>query len=197
LSLLELLLALMITVMVAAAIAGMLGAVSNGVGARRDTRSLMVLGDAAEVRLSAYIAPCRCALDVDSPTLVIWLDDSRESDTVHATEIRWLTYDAASHAINVAYVHFPQTWTQAAMDLEDHEYPSNSNWAAVRATYEANGWLATQTLIDTVNDVTIRSDNPSDLDCRHITYELAFESETGPAAVTVSATIRQHQQPVS
>ena len=197
LSLLELLLALMITVLVAAAIAGMLGAVSSGVGARRDTRVLMVLGDAAESRLSSYIAPSRCVLAADATSLVLWFNDARQGDTVHASEVRWLSYDATEHVINVSYVHFPADWSQAAKDLEDKEFPANSDWNAVLASYRASGWTSTQPLIDTIQSLIIRTDTPAVLDSRHITFEIEFESEIGSATVTVAGTIRQHDTPVS
>jgi len=197
LSLLELLLALMITVMVAAAIAGMLGAVSSGVGARRDSRALMVLGDAAEARLSAYIAPSRCLLNADNAHVVLWFNDSRESQTIHATEVRWFAYNAGANTIDVSYVRFPSEWSQAAKDLEDKELPVTSDWNAVLANYQANGWTSTQSLIDTIQSLIIRTDAPAAVDSRHITFEIEFESEIGPATVTVAGTIRQHEAPAS
>ena len=51
LSLLELILALSVTASVALAITGMMGAVSTGVEGRRDTRSVLVLANAAASRL--------------------------------------------------------------------------------------------------------------------------------------------------
>ena len=52
----ELMIALTITALIAAAIAGMLTAVSDGVYTRGDARSVMVRANAAQTRLSAYIA---------------------------------------------------------------------------------------------------------------------------------------------
>ena len=196
LTLLELLLALSITAMVAAAIAAMLGAVSTGVGTRRDNRTVMVLANAAESRLAAYIAPSRCVLDVADPNVVLWLNDNHESETVHATEIRWLQHDAAAGTISVSYVCFPDGWTQAACDLEDLEYTSAANWDAVRAHYQVKGWLATLVLVDNLDSVGVTCDQ-SDQISRHVMYELLFATNSLSSPIAVTGTIRQHQQPTS
>src|SRR5882672_11104906 len=98
-TLIELVLALSVTAMVATAITAMLNAMSTGVVNKRDSRSLMVRAHAAETRFSAYIAPARCVLAADDDSVVVWFDDARESETVHATEVRWLVYDKVDGAI--------------------------------------------------------------------------------------------------
>lgn len=198
LSLLELLLAMTITVMVAAAIAGMLGAVSSGVGTRRDSRTIMVLSNNAESRFSAYIAPSRCVLAAGGGDLTLWLNDSRQSNSVHASEIRWLVYDSNAGAIDVYYVHFPDAWTKAAKDLADNEYPMNTNWSLVLTAYEASGWILHETLVDSLQSVALTLDAAAPMDCRHLNYQLAFRANAGPAVpVLVAATIREHVKPAT
>ena len=195
LSLLELLLAMSITAMVAAAITAMLGAVSAGVSTRRDSRANMVLANAAQSRLSAYIAPARCVLAHSGSDLTLWLHDSRESGGVHATEIRWLRYDAAAGEIRVWYVQFPKDWSQAACDLEDEAYPMTSNWMAVLADYQARGYITVQPLIDNLDSVSFVLDQAQAIDARLVIGRLDFRSEDVPMPVTAAATIRQHVPP--
>lgn len=196
LSLLELLLALSITAMVGAAIAGMLGAVSSGVGARRDTRAVMVLANAAQARLAAYIMPSRCVLSVDGPNPVLWFNDNRESDTVHATELRWLIFDAKTGTLNVHYVDLPSSWTQIGRDLEDHEYPLGTPWNSVLAEYQAKGWTASCTLVDGLASAAIKTDSKAALNVRHIVYELGFNTEAGEVRMNAASTIRELRTPV-
>ena len=197
LSLLELLLAMAITIMVAAAITAMLGAVTAGVGNRRDSRAVMVLAHAAQSRLSAYIAPSRCILGVYGEDLAIWLSDDRESGTVHASEVRWLRFDPSSRTITVEYVSFPANWSKTACDLEDEVYAANSDWLAVLADYRTNGWTASLVLIDSLTDAEITFDTPAAIDSRHIQYRLTFDTESGSGPISTAATIRQHQAPTS
>lgn len=195
LSLLELLLSLAITAVVAMAVTGMLGAVSTGVEGSRSTRSVMILANAAASRLSAYITPSRCVLGVNGPDLTLWFDDARESNTVHASEIRWLVFDANSGSYSVHYVQFPEGWTQAARELEDHEYPANSNWSAVLAAYAASGWIATRTLVDQLASVDITLDGASAQASRVVSIELGFETDAGVSSVTVASSLTQHSPP--
>jgi prepilin-type N-terminal cleavage/methylation domain-containing protein len=196
LSLLELLLAMSITAMVAAAITAMLGAVTTGVGTRRDSRTAMLLANAAQSRLSAYVAPSRCVLANQGGDLVLWLEDARAGDTVHATEIRWLRFDVGAGDIAVWYVNFPAGWSQTACDLEDDVYPMGTNWMSVLADYQARGYIAVQPLVDSLTNVSITLDQAQAMDARLVLYRLDFEAEETALPVTVAATIRQHDQPI-
>lgn len=196
LTLLELLMAVIITAMVGAGIAGMLGAVSAGVGTRKDSREVMVLAHGAQCRLSAYLATARCVLAAGSSDVTIWLDDSRESGTVHATEIRWIRYDANNGEIIVDYVAFPVTWTPTVCDLVDLEYASSTDFDAVRGYYSGKGLLASRPLVDHVECASIRTDATAALDSRHIVFDLGFESQNQTVMVQVSGTIQEHEKPV-
>lgn len=197
LTLLELMLALSITTIVAAAIAGMLSAVTVGVGTRRDARSVMIRAGAAQSRLSAYIIPCSSLLANDGSSLVVWLEDSRASDTVHATEVRWLSYDAADGAIDVHFVDFPETWTPAARDLADTEYTADADWNAVLWSYQINGWISTLRLVDGLDSVAVTTDSTDILESRRVDYALGFQTTRAPVPVRLSATIRAHERPAS
>jgi prepilin-type N-terminal cleavage/methylation domain-containing protein len=197
LSLLELLLALTITAIVMAAIAGMLGAVSAGVTTGRDMRSVMVLGHVASTRLSSYITPSRCLLHVDGSNLVLWQDDLREGDTVHATEVRWLLFDPVEGAIRVHFVKCPVGWTKAACDLNDHEYPANSNWMSVLATYQTRGWVSSRVLVDRLSSVQIATNDSTALASAFVSFTLGFNTDSGEVPLLVSSAIAHHRTPVN
>ena len=194
-SLLELMLALTVTALVAAAISGMMGALSAGVSSRRDGRSVMVRASAAESRLSAYVAPCRCILSADPTSLVLWLSDERESGTVHGAEVRWLLFDAGTGTLDVYYVKFPDGWAQAAKDLEDREHARDSNWMTVLNYYDSKTWIASFSLVDGLSSAAISTNHATALNARHVSMNLGFETETGMLETAVAATIRLHIPP--
>ena len=196
LSLIELLLAITISSMVAGAIAGMLGAVSAGVGTRKDSREIMVLAHSAQCRLSAYLATSRCVLSGSRSSLTLWLNDDRSSETVHATEIRWLRFDVDTGELIVEYVTFPVSWTPTACELADIEYSADSDWAAVRATYQALGHLTAQALVDHLVDVELQHDQAKAADSRHLVFNLSFEGQNAAVLVPVSGTIQSREAPV-
>lgn len=197
LSLLELLLATMITTMVAGAIAAMLWAVATGVGSRNDSRAAMVRANAANARLGSYIMPARCVLGVyPNNGIALWLDDSRESGTVHATEIRWILYDDQTESLNVYFVQFPDDWAQAAKDLADLEYVEGSDWITVLETYQTAGQIAAVPLVDALNGVTAVADD-SALDAQSVYFDLELQTSAGTKPIRIASTIRYHERPTS
>jgi hypothetical protein len=195
LTFLEFILALAITAMVALAITGMLTSVAMGQRLRRDNRAFVIRTHALKSRLSAYIAPCRSFLMCNGTDLVVWFNDSRESDSVHASEVRWLIFDSVNGKLEVHYVSFPDDWTEVAKALEDQEYPYDADWLAVRSSYEANDLIAKYTLLDGLTSVWITTDEAAPVDSRQVFYDLGFETEGDALPQRVSATIFRYLPP--
>jgi hypothetical protein len=158
---------------------------------------VIVRAHAAASRLSAYIAPSRCILAVNGPNVTLWFNDSRQSGTVHATELRWLIFDADAGELVVRYVRCPEGWSKAACDLDDDEYPSNSDWSAVLATYQAKGMVASRTLVDGLESIAVLTETVNPRTSKVISYDLGFETETDVAIVTAAAGLVEHAQPIS
>jgi type II secretory pathway pseudopilin PulG len=197
LTLLELLLSTAITVLVGAAIVAMLGAVNSGVGTRHDMRTVMARAAAARTRVDAYLAASRCVLALSGSNLTIWLDDNRKSDTVHATEIRWLKFDSGTGTLKVYYVEFPSGWTQTAMNLEDMEYPANTDWGQVLKYYQTKNEIVTMSLVDGVSSLSINADQNNPKNVQHLSVEFGFTTDGAPMVVSVPTTIIAHQTPKS
>ncbi len=199
LTFIELVLALAITAMVAAAIAAMIGAVTSGEMSRRDNRGTIIRTYAAKTRLSAYLASCMSVLEVGSVDAVVWVNDWRSGGTVHATELRWLVFDNANKSIDVYYVDFPDEWNQGQQALEDNEYWSGTDWSAVLSSYMSAGYVSNITLVDGVSSMTITTDQPVAVDSTSITFDIGFlleaAGETLNRAVTI--TILRHQPPTA
>lgn len=197
LTLLELLLAISITAMVAAAITGMMSVVSAGVGTRRDARDVMIRAHTAQIRLEGYLLPARCVLRASGGNLTLWLHDARESQTVHASEIRWLTYDAGTGSILLQRVAMPDVWSKAQTQLEDDEFPMTTNWDLVLKQYQSLGWISSLTLVDGLSAATVQLDALDPLASRNVIYDLSFQSEGGAVNVQAAVTIRQHRPPTA
>jgi len=196
-SLIELLMALSISTMVAAAVAGMLSAVSTGVGTRRDIRAVMVRSHAAQSRLSSYLAPSRCVLHAQGDNLVLWLDDQRVSETVHATEIRWLGFNSDTGAIEVRYVSFPEEWSQVTCDLADQEFSADEDWMAVLDSYTSKDLIGVRPIVDQIVEATFALDDAQAQDAGRVTCQLVFDTERGMTMITTGAALRIHTPPVS
>jgi hypothetical protein len=189
------LLAMGITVVVAGAVAGMIGAISAGVGSRRDTREIMVRASTAQARLASFVASIRCVLYRDQSSVALWTRDSRESGTIHLSEVRWLMFDPAGGTISSEVVSFPPELDHMERDVLDTEHPPDSDWLAIRQAAQDDGWLRSTTLVDGLESVTVSTDVAAPLESRQVTWALVLHTDMGPTTVSISAPVLLHQPP--
>jgi prepilin-type N-terminal cleavage/methylation domain-containing protein len=199
LTLIELVLALAITAMVAAAIGVMISAIESGESARRDNRDMVVRAYAASTRLSAYIASSMSVLKVGSLDAVVWVNDWREGGTVHATELRWIVFDTVTESIDVYFVDFPDEWNDVQQALQDNEYLPGTDWSVVLSSYNAAGYVSNITLVDGVSSIAITTDQPVAVDSTSITFDIGFHLEATDETVNraLTITILKHQPPTA
>ena len=194
-TLLETLLAISITAMVGAGIATMMSVLGSDASMQYDLRSVLVRSSTAQSRLSAYIAPARCILEADGERLVLWFDDARESDSVHASELRWIRLDPDSARITVEFVSFPANWSQSAVAMADTEHGASSNWMAIREAFDTRGLLTSAPLAEDISMLRFDTDTAREQDARVVDTTLAMITSTEPVEVTLTESIRMHHPP--
>lgn len=198
LSLLEFILALMITGLISAVMGGMVTAVARATELDRHTRETVVRSQAASVRLSSYVTPSRCILAHTSDSLVIWLDDSRESETVHATEVRWIKHNLTTDTIELHYIKFPESMSQIERDLLDTVLPvATTDWWATLASFESLTYTDMVRLCDGVGTMQVDRDTSSTQAKRLVTFTLTYADALGGEAVVTAAGIRELKEPTS
>ncbi|MGI9014380.1 MAG: hypothetical protein ACR2GY_09040 [Phycisphaerales bacterium] len=196
LTLVEMMLALTITVMIAGAIASMMAAAAQGVGAKRDTRSVMIRANAAQSRLSGYLLPARCILAHQPGELVIWYRDERPGDTVHTTEVRWLRFDPEEGAIDVLFITFPVNWTENERRVADKELPAATDWNNILASYTAQGVLGSVRIVDGLQSIDISLDDPNVLQADVVSFDLEFTTQNSTELIRQTTALRMHNPPV-
>lgn len=198
LTLLEFLLAMMITALIAVAMGGMVTAVARATELDRYTRETTVRSQTAMVRLGSYITPARCILESNTDSVVIWLDDQRESQTVHATEVRWLKFNAGTGTIELHYVKFPDAMSQADRDLLDVELPvATTDWWATLDSYSTLGYSAFVRLCDGISDFNVYRGTATDQGKRLVTFTFTIEESIGGATVVTAASVQSWEEPIS
>ena len=189
-TLIETLLAMCITAMVGGGIATMMSVLSRDVGLQYEARGVLIRTSTAQTRFSAYVAPSRCMLQADADGLVLWLEDARESDTVHASEIRWILHDSGMDRIVVDFVAFPDSWSETAVAIADTEHALSTRWSDVHRTFDGLGLLSTAPLVDEVSSVTFRTPTGDTLDSRLIEADIELKTTQAPVAIHLGETIR-------
>ena len=196
LTLLEMILAIGITATIGAAIASMMAAVSNGLTSRDNGRRTAVQLATTQIRLAAYIAPARCMLSKSDDAFVIWLDDSRESGTVHASEIRWLSYNDSNDTFVVKFVDFPEGWSELMLETADIECDRSTNYESLLATLESSQLIGEFDLVDGMQSCSIWTDDPDSLSAIRVSILFTLATNFGPSSnAIVDESIRQHLPP--
>jgi len=157
-TLVELLMAIAITSMITAAVGSMITAVARSQEFENDRRESTIRAQALSARLASYVAPSLCVLNAQPTSFVLWFDDSRQSQTVHGTEIRWASYNSLTGTVELKYVDFPAGWSQIQKDQYDTVFPIASDWWVVLKYYEGLGFISTIRLSDGVSGFQVGYD---------------------------------------
>lgn len=200
LTVLEFLLAIMITALIAVAMGMMISAVARTVEADQHGRETIVRSQALNVRLGSYITPSLCVLDASSrpESIVIWLEDSRQSDTVHLTEIRWIERESATGAVVVHYVKFPDGMSQIEKDTLDVEVPvAGADWWAALTTMQALGYTEKTRLCDGVASFEVAHSTTTTQARKIVTATMTLNADLGGETVVLVASIREYKEPTS
>ena len=149
-----------------------------------------------QIRLGAYIAPSLCILDKGNSHLTLWTDDTRESETVHASEIRWVRYDESTNLLNVLFVNFPDEWSQSMIDAADIECTSATNYESLLTGLQNDKLIDSISLVDAMASCSFWINNSNPLSATRICIRFSFDSSFGETNDSlVDETIRIHRPP--
>lgn len=196
LTLIEFMLAITITSMVALGIASLMAAVAQGTEFDRYQRETNVRAQALSVRISSYIIPALNILDNTSSSMVIWLDDHQISDTVNTTEIRWIEHDVVSNSVLLYYIEFPEGWSQSKKDLYDIECPMETNWWQLLSIYEGLGYTKSFRFSDDIANFKVERNLGTIPGKRLATFTVTFTPTAGSETIVFEASIREPKEPV-
>ena len=193
----ELILALSITSVIGLSIVTMMAAVSNGITSKDDGRQSAVRLSIAKVRLGAYLAPARCLVQKTPTTLTVWFNDTRESNTIHSSEIRWIKFDDASKQLLVSFVSFPEGWTEEEETTNDVECSLTTDFESLFDTFKLNGWITTLPIVDAIETCTFWINQPEPKDSNQVSMRFSMSSSFGETKeLVIDELIRLQQQPM-
>lgn len=192
LSLVELILALSMTALVASGVAGMLAGVGTGIAVGRDARTSMLAASASQRRILDDLADHACVLESTPTKAVAWSGDLRSGGEVEASELAWISFDPTSRTLAVERVSIPDDWSAMDRAFGDPRLePGQDPWtllAAMRTRGIVQRRVLADGLIDSVfttlaDGATLRIDLEFDLDSAsgETTVAVAFRG-TEPGA---------------
>jgi len=197
LTMLELLLAVVVTSFVGLALSTAMTATARGITGAGSARSALQRAHAAYVRLRAYTDPAHCLLQHDPERgFVVWLDDSRPTGTVNLSEMRVFWVKPAQGVITVERVAFPPEWPQALVETLDVVVPTASDFFTVIADQRALGNTTEETLVDGVQAIELIYGEADPVDAVRFRARLTMDAGTEDAQpVLMALGMRSHQAP--
>ncbi|MCH2132976.1 MAG: type II secretion system GspH family protein [Phycisphaerales bacterium] len=196
-TLIETVLAISITAMVGGAITTMMAAVTDEVTANQETRTNLIRSGLAQSRFSSYIARAHCVLDMTDTSMTLWLEDSREGGTVHASEIRWIRFDPRTGTVESSFVCFPETWSEATRLMADTEFldVDHVDWPSVLASFETRGLICMLPMVEGVSNLNITGNatEPQDITLIETSMDLSLFNDYEQSCTAES--IRVHRRP--
>jgi prepilin-type N-terminal cleavage/methylation domain-containing protein len=120
-TLIELLLAIAITAMIALGVASMMTTVSTVAETDREARSALLRSLAVRESLRAYVEESLCVLQIsdDNQTIVVWLEDDLGPGLANISELRVIRFDNATDTIVSDRVTFPDAWHPVTKQIYD------------------------------------------------------------------------------
>jgi len=198
-TLLELLIALVITAVISLTIAAVTTAIARGMESVNEGRSALQRVVAAHTRLRTYIHPARCFLDVDaSKGFVIWLSDTRANGRVNLSEIRVFWFDPASPAgdLSVEWAQFPEAWDEQTIAGADTELTSVDDYFAAMESLRSQGHTGSAILADRVESVEVSCDTQTVVEATRVRLSMEVDGgDSDPSEILMAFGMTGHVVP--
>lgn len=195
----ELLIGIVITALVAMAISTMLTLVGETTARSRDSRAALMRSHLAQVRLRSYTEPALAVLDFDEDAgVAVWLHDDNPGEKVNLTELRILWFDADNGDIQIEYVSFPDNWTPAMKAAADITLAKDADFFAAMVAQRVAGMTVTETLLETVADFDLTFAAGTLQASDRIRFALTLTSDEGEAVQTyIVVGLPNHLEPTA
>lgn len=188
-TLVELLLAMSMTSIVALTAGGMLTAVSYGSSERTDIRGLVVRQELISHRIAAAIRASRGVLESDNNQLVLWVSDANNDQKAQLSEVRWIELDPDTKLISSTKLVFPSTWTTEQIAAADKAYTTGVSRNVQSSS--VSSYVQTEQWADQVSGWLISPNSSTAEQSTLVSYRVTFTLEgKQPQTIVGAAALR-------
>ncbi len=203
LTLIELLISLAITAVVAGIIAILINATATGTNSQQDGRRALVKMQSIKAQLGDTLANARCILAIGPNYVVYWTGDIPGAVTpvngaVNLSELRLLELDTTTGNLNLYAVQWPANCSTNTILSTDQTYAANTTWyAACQTAKTGGGGYFSPTLIATnVTSLAAVLDASLCTQARMISVVINFNDTITTRQVLVSACLANQAAPL-
>ena len=183
----ELLLAMTITVLIGASVAGMVYAVSYGTSSQKDLQSVLVANDVVGSRLGAYLRSSKMVLAQGSGYLVLWKGDTDADNKPKVSELVRIEYGQAAKTITL-YKAPPglAPGSDAAYVLDTTDFD------AVTSALKGTSSFPATPLASNVTALAFVLNKPQVKQCNFVGYRITTTINATAGTAVAGMTLRNH-----
>lgn len=197
LTLLELMIAVAITVTAGLALSTVMTTVARSITSTTDSRSALQRAHAAFIRLRAFTDPGLCLLQHEPERgFVIWLRDETPGGAVNLREMRAFWINSAAGMLVMERVEFPQQWPEELKQTFDVALGAGADFLGEMEAQRLLGYTVSLPICDGLLGVALTHDGATPQRARRMWVRFAMDdsSQTPPEILTAYAFFG-HRQP--
>jgi prepilin-type N-terminal cleavage/methylation domain-containing protein len=199
LTLIELIIGLSITAVIASIIAVLINATAMGTTSQQDGRRLLVRFQAIRSAVSNDLSNAKCILDVGPNYIVYWIGDDpagvvAPNNAVNLSELRMLEVDTAGN-LNLYRVQWPATFKNADILSADQTYAANTAWHSAVQNAATAGYLVPAKLASNATGLAATLDSATLTSARMVTLSISLNDTVTTRTIVLGAAIHSPTAP--
>ncbi len=200
-TLVELVIALAITAIVAAVLAILIDATAVGTSSNNDGRRGLTRMQAMKAQLGDAFANARCILAVDATHVVYWVGDVAGAPTpangaVNFSELRMLELDTTTGSLNLYTCQWPSGYSTASIIAADQTYAAGSDWLSAAQAAKGTGNYPATLVAGNVTGITACLDSASPTQAHLIQLRVDIDDGSTPRSVIIGAALQSQAAPM-
>ncbi|HNQ24287.1 MAG TPA: prepilin-type N-terminal cleavage/methylation domain-containing protein [Phycisphaerae bacterium] len=192
-TLVELLVALTITVVIGAAVASMLFTTARATETRTDVRRAVVHSQQLDARLRAKVLSAGAFLGTDATHLLLWLRDDNDNQLVNLGELGLLEFDTGTKQLRFYAAVWPAGWSQAQIATANVTYSTGTNYLQQALAARGAAYFPQQVWSRQVGALSITLDKADPLLARLATLRMTMAVGDLAEPLIVAAALRAPQ----
>lgn len=196
-TLLELLLALSITVLTGAAAGAITLAVARSMTSMSDSRSVINRANLVQARLRGVTDTAACVLESDTDRgLAVWAGDDNPNGRLNVSELRIVWFNKSDATVTSERVQWPAGWTPEMIAANDLVLAAADDPFSAMETQRALGRTVTQIIGDRLTVDKVESDDKVTIDSKRFRVFSTIVSDAGePVGLLTCLGLPEHAKP--
>ena len=190
LTLIELILALGVTSLVAAGVAMVMFATARGTSSSQDVHGLVIKHKIIDSRLGGLVRSCQMVLATGSNYMVLWVFDTAGNGVPNRDEIRYIEFNSTTNEVWSYKTVWPSGWTQDQINAANTAYPLTTAFGTVIPALKGQATFIGERWATGVTGFSVTLNNAVAQSASLVNYTVTITQASGAEPVYGAAALR-------